>query len=828
MLRSAQERSVYHHETERQYREVPHDPSTDPTLLICSDDPYVAADPARVIDDAAGKTSGSKGQGGAPPAGECTFTGLMKCNPTTFHRNEGAMELCRRFKKTERLEVSNEKPWDEMKTLMKEEFCPPEDIQRMEIELWNLRVKDSNIAAYTQRFNELDLLCSEAIPSEKKKIKAYIHGLLENVKGETTSSKPTTLNEAVRMAHTMTKQKLHVKVERVAEGNKRRDNTRHHQYNQRRQSNAKAMTTAQNEGANQTGTTPKLVVWYEYEERDHKSNKFSKRINQRGGNAMGRAYAMRDAEQNPSPNVVTGMFLLNNRYARVLFDSGSDKSFVNTSFSHLIDIEPVRQNTRYEVELANRRRVSTNTVLRGYTLNLVNHLFEIDLMPIELCTFDVIIGMDWLVARDAVIVCGKKVVHIPHKNKTLVVKGDGSTSQLKVISCIKVRKYIERGCHLFLAQVTEKEPAEKRLEDVPVIYDFPEVFFDDLPGLPPPSASGIQNRSGAWSYTCCPCTVPISTIKDKGVIESTARVVGERIHPPELFTLGSYDVICEEEGCSSVYSKIDLRSGYHQLRIREEDIPITAFQTRYGHYEFQVMSFGLTNTPEVFMDLMNHVCKPYLDMFVIVFIDDILIYSKNKKEHEEHLKTILQLHKKEKLYANFSKCDFWLDSVQFLGHVIDSKGIHRFIEGFSLIAKPLTKLTHKNKKYEWGEEEEEAFQMLKQKLCSAPILALPDETKDFLYQKELNMRQRRWIKLLSDYDCEILYHPGKANVVADALSRKERGIPLRVRSLVMTLHTDLPGRILIAQTEAMKKEIVKPESLGRLIKPIFEIRSDGI
>ncbi|GJR80409.1 putative reverse transcriptase domain-containing protein [Tanacetum coccineum] len=173
---------------------------------------------------------------------------------------------------------------------------------------------------------------------------------------------------------------------------------------------------------------------------------------------------------------------------------------------------------------------------------------------------------------------------------------------------------------------------------------------------------------------------------------------------------------------SSVYSKIDLWSGYHQLRIREEDIPITTFRTWYGHFQFQVMPFGLTNAPAVFMDLMNRVCKPYLDKFVIVFIDDILIYSKSKEEHEEHLKIILGLLKKEKLYAKFSKCDFWLDSVQFLGHVINSEGVHidpskieaiknwsspttltegrqflglagyyrRFIEGFSLIAKPLT------------------------------------------------------------------------------------------------------------------------------------------
>nr|GFC39675.1 putative reverse transcriptase domain-containing protein [Tanacetum cinerariifolium] len=201
---------------------------------------------------------------------------------------------------------------------------------------------------------------------------------------------------------------------------------------------------------------------------------------------------------------------------------------------------------------------------------------------------------------------------------------------------------------------------------------------------------------------------------------------------------------------SNIYSKIDLRSGYHQLRVREQDI--------------QVMPFGLTNAPAVFMDLMNRVCKPYLDKFVIVFIDDILIYSKNEKEHEEHLKAILGLLKEEKLYAKFSKCEFWIPNVQFLGHVIDSRGIHvdpakiksikdwafpktpteirqflglagyyhRFIEGFSKIAKSMTKLTQKVIKFDWGEKEENAFQLIKQKLCGAPILALPEGSEDFV------------------------------------------------------------------------------------------------
>ncbi|GJT37751.1 putative reverse transcriptase domain-containing protein [Tanacetum coccineum] len=319
------------------------------------------------------------------------------------------------------------------------------------------------------------------------------------------------------------------------------------------------------------------------------------------------------------------------------------------------------------------------------------------------------------------------------------------------------------------------------------------------------------------------------------------------------YPLPRIDDLFDQLQGSSVYSKIDLRSGYHQLRVRDEDIPKTAFIIRYEHYKFQVMPFGLTNAPAVFMDLMNRVCKPYLDKFVIVFIDDILIYSRNKEEHANHLRIILELLRKEKLYAKFSKCDFWVSIVQFLGHLIDSQGLHVDPAKIKAIAKPLTELTQKNKKYIWGENQESAFQLLKQKLCEAPILALPEGNNDFvvycdascqglgavlmqrekviayasrqlkpheenytthdlelgavvfalkiwrhylygtkctvftdhkilqhiLNKKELNMRQRRWLELLADYDCKIRYHPGKANVVADALSQKERIKPLR-------------------------------------------------
>ncbi|GKC47486.1 putative reverse transcriptase domain-containing protein, partial [Tanacetum coccineum] len=296
-----------------------------------------------------------------------------------------------------------------------------------------------------------------------------------------------------------------------------RNNNFHNQNNNQRHRNARALTTTQNAGAKQTGVASKCnryglchfdqclpkcnncrkirhkdkdcksknvvsgtnarsaVVCYECGERGHKSNACPKRSDRQGGNVRGQAYVIRDAEHNQGPNVVT-----------ILFHSGADKSFVDVSFSYLLDIKPAKLNTSYEVKLADGKVVCTNTVLKGCTLNLLDHLFDIDLMPIELGTFDVIIGMDWLVERDAVIVCGKKEVHVPYKNKTLVVKSHSGASRLKVISCIKARKYIERGSQLFLAQVTEKEPSKKQLQDVPVIRNFPEVFPDDFPGLPPP------------------------------------------------------------------------------------------------------------------------------------------------------------------------------------------------------------------------------------------------------------------------------------------------------------------------------------------------------
>nr|GEU87408.1 retrotransposon protein, putative, Ty3-gypsy subclass [Tanacetum cinerariifolium] len=230
---------------------------------------------------------------------------------------------------------------------------------------------------------------------------------------------------------------------------------------------------------------------------------------------------------------------------------------------------------------------------------------------------------------------------------------------------------------------------------------------------------------------------------------------------------------------SRVYSKIDMRSGYHQLRVCEEDIPKPAFRTRYGNYEFQVMPFGLTNTPVVFMDLMNRVYKPYLYRFVIVFIDDILIYSKNIKEHEGHLKLILNVLKEEELYAKFSKCKFWLSNVQFLGHVIDSEGVHEKVIAYASCQLKVYEKNYTIHDLELGAVVF-AFKMWRHYLYGTKCVVFNDHKslQHILDQKELNMRQQRRLDLLSDYDCESRYHPGKANVVADVLSRKKRSKPM--------------------------------------------------
>nr|GEU36415.1 putative reverse transcriptase domain-containing protein [Tanacetum cinerariifolium] len=483
------------------------------------------------------------------------------------------------------------------------------------------------------------------------------------------------------------------------------------------------------------------------------------------------------------------------------------------------------------------------------------------------------------VKYNAVIVCDEKLVRVPFGGEILIFHGDGSNngheSRLTIISCTKTQRYLLKGCPIFLAHVTTKETEDKskgkRLEDVPIVQDFPEVFPEDLPTPSEMKELSDQVKELADKAfirpSSSPWGAPVLFVKKKDgsfwmcIDYQELNKLTVKNHYP----LPRIDDLFDQLQGSSVYSKINLRSGYHQLRVREEDIPKTAFRTRYGHYEFQVMSFGLTNAPAVFMDLMNRVSKPYPDKFVIVFIGDILIYSKNKQEHEEHLKLILELLKKEQLYAKFSKCEFWIPKVQFLGHVIDSQGIHvdpskiesikdwatpktateirqflglvgyykRIIEGFSKIAMLMTKLTQKKVKFDWGDKQEEAFHVIKQKLCSAPILSLPEGSEGFVVYcddsiKGLGVVVMQREKVIAYGSRQLKVH--EKNYTTHDLELGAVVFALKIWRNYL--------QILEAQTEAMKPENLKSKDVGGMLienskdpekprKEKLEPRTDG-
>nr|GEW35050.1 putative reverse transcriptase domain-containing protein [Tanacetum cinerariifolium] len=382
--------------------------------------------------------------------------------------------------------------------------------------------------------------------------------------------------------------------------------------------------------------------------------------------ATARAYAVGNIGKNSDANVVTGTFLLNNRYASILFDTSADRSSVFTAFSSLINIVPTTLDHDYDVELADGKIIRVNTIIRGCTLNFLNHPFNIDLMPVELGSFDVIIRMDWLVKYHAVIVCDEKIVCIPFGNEILILHGYESNneheSRLNIISCTKTQKYLLKGCHVFFAHVTTKKAEdkleEKRLEDVPIVQDFPKVFLKDLSGIPPTQQVEFQIDliPGTAPYRLAPSEMKelsdqLQELSDKGFIRLSSSPWGasvlfikkkdgsfrmcidyrelNKLTVKNCYSLLRIDDLFDQLQGLSVYSKIDLRSSYHQLRVWGEDISKTVIRTHYGNYEFQVIPFGLTNAPAVFMDLMNQ------------------------------------------LYAKFSKCEFWIPKAQFLGHVID-------------------------------------------------------------------------------------------------------------------------------------------------------------
>ncbi|GJV12057.1 putative reverse transcriptase domain-containing protein [Tanacetum coccineum] len=419
------------------------------------------------------------GRGDRPVARECTYQDFMKCQPLNFKGTEGVVVLIRAHE------------------VMAEVYCPRNEIQNMECKLWNLTVKNNDLAAYTQRFQELTMMCTKMVPEEEDRVEKFIGGLPDNIQGNL---------KGYAMKNAENKRRLEVN---------QRDNRGQQppfkRPNVGGQNVARAYTAGNNERKAYNGPLPlcnkcklhyegpctvrcgkcnkvehltrdckvtnsttstqrgqvvnqRVVTCFECGRQRHyrsdcpklkDQNRGNKAGNKNGvGEARGKAYVLGGGDANLDSNVVKGMFLLINHYASMIFDSGADRSFVSATFSTLLDVTLDTLDVSYAVELADVRISKTNTVLRGCTLELLGHPFNIDLMPVELGSFDVIIGMDWLANYHAVIVCDEKIVWIPYKDEVLIKE-------------------------------TEDKSEEKRLEDVLTVRDFPKVFLEDLPGLPP-------------------------------------------------------------------------------------------------------------------------------------------------------------------------------------------------------------------------------------------------------------------------------------------------------------------------------------------------------
>ncbi|GKE19938.1 putative reverse transcriptase domain-containing protein, partial [Tanacetum coccineum] len=643
-----------------------------------------------------------------------------------------------------------------LKKKLTDKYCPKGEIKKLKIKLLNLKVRGNDVATYTQCFQEIALMCTKFLADETEKVDKYINGLPDNIHRNVMFVRPKTLDEAIELANDLMDQKLRTYAERQNE-NKRKAEKKVY---------TRDLPLCTKCNYHHTGQcAPKCGKCKRYGHATTNcwvnTNNNNKNQKARACYECGRAYALGGSDASLDPNVITGTFLLNDHYAKILFDAGADRIFVSNTFSTLIEITSTTLENHYDIELADGKIIKVNTIIRGCTLNFMNHPFNIDLMPVPLGSFDVIIGMDWLTKYHGVIIYDEKIVRVPFGREMLIFQGNRNNKRgeyrLNIISCTKAQEYLSKRCNVVLTHVTTKEAKDKsngkRLEDVPIVRDFPEVFPEDLPGIPPVRkvefqidlVPGVAPVARA-PYRLAPSKMKelaeqLQELSDKGFIRPSSSPWGapvlfvkkkdgsfrmcidyrelNKLTVKNRYPLPRIDDLFDQLQGSSVYSKIYLRSGYHQLRVREEDIPKTAAP--------------ILALPKGSENFIVYCDASHKDLGAMLMQNKKVIAYASRQ---------LKIHEK-----NYTTYDLELGAMVF------------------------------------------ALKMWRHYLYGTRCTVFTDHKslQHILNQKELNMRKRRWLELLSDYDCDIHYHPGKANIVADALSRKEQSKPLRVRALVMTI-----------------------------------------
>ncbi|GJS23745.1 reverse transcriptase domain-containing protein [Tanacetum coccineum] len=700
-------------------------------------------------------------------ARKCSYKEFMSCQPFNFKGTEGAVGLIRWFERTKLvfsrsnciedckvkfatgtlteealswwnsfgqpigIKEAYKIPWSELKKLLINKYCPQTEIKKMEDKFYNLTVKGNDLKTYVIRFQELAVLCPTMVPNSEKLMEVFIGGLPRSIEGNVTASKAQTLEEAITITQRLIDHVIKQNSKQGTNDHKRKfDDRRTFTNNNKYQNNCNNNNNCNNDHQQQqnrrqetvrdyTATQLKAIVTcHAYREKRYYKSQCSKANN----NALGRAYLLRDKNAHQDLNVVTSTFLLNQHLARVLFDSGVDKSFVSISLASMLNIPPITLDTTYDIEMVDGNLVGTNTVIQGCTLILLNQPFKIDLMPIKLGSFDVVIGMDWLSQYHARIICDEKVIHIPISGETLIIRGDRSKTRLSLISCIKIERYISRGYQVFVAQVIEKKSDEKRLEDIPVVREFLKVFLENLHGLP-------SVRQVEFQIDLMPGVAPVARAPYR-LASSEMQELSDQLQEladrgfirPSTSPWGALVLFVKKKNGSFRMHVYDSQ-GIHVDPAKIEAVKVWASPTTHSKYAYLRNRFRL------------------LQRFIGVFED----------------------------------CK-------------------------ALIINP----ERKTRSYIWGENKSQLSNTKNKSFLKIQILALPEGNNDFVIYCNAS---------LQDYDCEIRYHLGKANVIADALSRKERIKPLRVRALVMTLHPKLTSQILEAQTEAIKEENIEVENL---------------